>query len=124
TMEFCRHLSVTKAATYGIQYQLDDQSPYYRIVLPEDEFGEREFLSPKTLPKGVKLREVILPNSDRITGFGSTIVDFSPTGETGSHIVTLENEQDEIWSVKFQPLIGIASFTNGEAEFEQYRGGP
>ena len=123
TIELCRHQAVTRAATYGIAYDLDGRTPTYRLILPADEFGDREPLAPRTLPPGVFLRAVVLPNGNRVGVGGETQVDFSPTGEDGGHIVILENENEEVLSVKFLSMVGIASFSEGEASFEVYRGG-
>ena len=122
TIELGRHQSVTRAATYAIRYTLERDEHSYGLVLPEDEYGRAEALPPRALPKGVRIKEIILPDNHRTT-LGEVEVPFSPTGESGAHIVVLENEREELLSVKFQPLLGSATFEVGEAEFKEYHGG-
>ena len=121
TIELCRHQSVTKAATYGIRYELQGDSATYRIVLPLDELGDRLALANRTLPRGVLIKSIVLPDNDR-RSLGEVDIDFSPTGESGDHIVILKNEVEQTLSVQFTSLIGMATFSEGEAEFEEFQG--
>jgi type II secretory pathway pseudopilin PulG len=121
TMELCRHLSISRVATYGIRYDLGPPATY-RILLPPDEAEYREPLSARTLPRGITIDSIVLAGDDRIYQ-GAVDIDFSPTGEAGTHIVILRNEDDRVLSVKFLPLVGIASFVDDEAYFQEYHGG-
>ena len=121
TIELCRHQSVTKAATYGIRYELEGDSATYRIVLPLDELGDRQALARRTLPDGVLIKSIVLPNNERVT-LGEVEIDFSPTGESGDHIVILQNENEQVLSVRFASLMGMATFSEGEGEFEEFQG--
>ena len=126
TSELARHLAITRSALYSVLYELDPPGSrgraIYRILLPPGEDGQRDSLSGRVLPDGVAIRSVSVAGGSGASS-GEVLIDFSPTGEDGAHIVVLENEDGALLSVKFQPLVGIASFSEGEARFEEYRGG-
>lgn len=123
TIELCRHQSVTRAATYGLLYELEgDDTSTYRIILPEDDLGDRLPLAPRVLPEGIVLRAIVMPGNERMST-GQVEIDFSPTGELGDHIVILENEAEQVISVRFQALVGMATFSEGEGEFREFQGG-
>ena len=126
TMELCRHLAITKVATFGLRYDVEAPGgftrPAYTVLLPEDEDGKRESLTPKVLPDGVFIRAVLL-GSDAEVSSGEALVDFTSEGHGGAHIVVLENEAGHVISVKFQPLVGLATFYDEEVRFAEYRGG-
>lgn len=125
TMELARHMAITKVATYGIRYEVEPPGgftvPSYRLLLPADEAGDREALSRRRLPDGVFIRAVVLPGGEELST-GEAVIDFGSSGNDGAHVVILENEEGDVLSIKFQPLVGLATFYDEEVGFAEFRG--
>jgi prepilin-type N-terminal cleavage/methylation domain-containing protein len=127
TMEEVRSQAAWEGKTFSIVYDLDQQE--YWILMPQQlnnegnpTSEEREILSgiaEKPL-KGVKIESVILPDNEQVTS-GQVTIDVEQHGSTGSHIVCLINEEEEKLSVKFNALLGLVSFYNGEVKFTEYK---
>ncbi|MFH1423004.1 MAG: prepilin-type N-terminal cleavage/methylation domain-containing protein [Planctomycetota bacterium] len=126
TIEEVRSQAALESKTFSIVYNLDNQE--YWILLPQllDETGnpideEREILGGKAEKplKGVKITSVILPNNEEIQ-YGQVTIDVTPYGNTGSHIIYLENEDEELLSVKFNALLGTVTFYYREISFTDY----
>ena len=127
TIELCRSQSIITGKTYSIVYDLDENR--YWILLPEelDEFGEplddeREIMLPKkTLQRNVLIAEVLTPDNDSHTS-GQVQFDFSPFGNTGSHVALVRYDEEEelhIW-VRTNALLGFTTFHYNEVVFMEY----
>lgn len=130
TAESCRSQSVLTGETYSVVYDLDEQE--YWILLPqkydpetgEPEDTEREPLLPKRyLPRGVKLVGILTADNEEHSS-DQVQLDFSPFGNTGSHIVLLrygdeDKEGLKIW-VRVNALLGFSTFHYKETEFAEY----
>jgi len=127
TIESARSQSALTSKTYSIVYDIDEQE--YWILLPEEvnSFGElteeeRKIVLPKRrLPRGVKLVEVIMADNETNTS-GQVQFDFSPFGNTGSHITVVQygdEEEMRIW-IKTNALLGFTTFHSEELSFQEY----
>ena len=127
TIEECRSQSIVKGKTYSLVYDLDNQR--YWILMPEklDEFGEplddeREPVVPKKiLPKGIRIEEIITAD-DTNHSSGEMQFDLSPFGNTGSHVVVVQYQEEDdmrIW-VRTNALLGFTTFHYKETGFVQY----
>ncbi|TET32893.1 MAG: type II secretion system protein [Planctomycetota bacterium] len=107
-------------------YEMSEQQ--YWIEIPENDaesaysFGEGERIGVEKMPPGVEIVEVLRPDNDRM--LGQAKIEFTPTGESGSHIVHLrlrgEDYGDEdLLSVKFNSFSGLTSISEGHIEFER-----
>jgi hypothetical protein len=87
--------------------------------------AERQLNSKVELPTMVRIRRVVLPGGRPIDR-GAVDVIFSPMGNTGSHIVTLEGQGRDgrpiLLSLKFNAITGTIDFSDGEAEFQHHEG--
>lgn len=127
TVENCRSQSIITGETFSVVYDLDEQE--YGVLLPMqyDEWGEPEtderqpVLPRRRLPRSVRIVEVILPDNQS-HGDGQVQCDFSPFGNSGSHAVVVQYDEDEemrIW-VKTNALLGFTTFHYSEVRFAEY----
>ncbi len=129
TIEKCRSQSALKRKTYSLVYDLDEDS--YWILLPQelDEYGEpleterKPILPKRRLPSRVEMVEVVTADNESTTT-GQVQLDFSPFGNTGSHIVSLRygDEDDDklkIW-VRANAFLGFTTFHHQEIQFAEY----
>ena len=130
-IEELRALSIARGRPLGIRYTMYDDQNYYQIIPPApeefpDEPLEVRKLGVKTdLPDGVRFRRVTFP-SGRSVDRGVVNLLFSPMGNSGGHVVTLEgkarNGQPILLSVKFNAITGAIDFAEGEAAFDNFEG--
>jgi len=110
---------------YAIKYDLEDQLLY--IVLPPGEgepedldIEDREDLGSQDLPVGVEIVQIIFPDGySESRGFVYST--FDAYGNSGSHIVVLQNEEEEKIAVIFNAILGVVDYGPGEgASFPEY----
>lgn len=127
TVEYCRSQSALTGETYSLVYNMDEHQYWVLLPVKLDEYGqpteeEREPVLPARIPpRGVKIAEVTTSDNESHSG-GEIQVDFSPFGNTGSHIVLLQYEDDEkqkIW-VRVNSLLGFTTFHYNEIFFAEY----
>ncbi len=123
TIEQTRLMAVSRAEWIGIHYVFDppptaadaEPRPYYQIIAPgeyqDQPLEERPLLSKQELPPGVVLRHIVLA-SNQIIDVGTWDILFSPNGNTGSHIVELEGDEERVLSLKFNAITGLIDFYN------------
>jgi prepilin-type N-terminal cleavage/methylation domain-containing protein len=123
--EFARSSAIRQDKTFSIIYDIDENS--YCTLLPaeededgrliEDERGMAGGVMTK-LKYGVKLAEVLLPDGTEVTS-GKVQIDITPYGETGSHIVVLEREdnKDMRLYVRMDSYLGTTDFSVDELSF-------
>ncbi len=127
TIESIRSQSVLIGKTFSIVYDLEEQQ--YWILMPQelDEYGEptdneREIAGRKRdLPAGVEIVEVVSADNDSHKG-AEVQFDFSPFGNTGSHVVVVQYGEEEdmrIW-VRINALLGFTTFHYEEVGFVEY----
>ena len=116
-----RLMAVSRGEWMGIHYVLDpvptaddaEPPPFYQIIAPAEyphqPMDERPRMSKKELPANVRFRHLLLSSNQSIEG-GSWDVLFSPSGNTGSHIVVLDGEEERVQSLKFNAITGLIDF--------------
>ena len=121
TIEQTRLMAVSRGEWLGIHYVFDppptaedaEPPPYYQMIGPaeywDQPLDERPLLSKKELPTGVRFRHVLLPSNQAIQSDTWNIL-FSPTGNTGSHIVVLDGEAERVQTIKFNSITGLIDF--------------
>jgi prepilin-type N-terminal cleavage/methylation domain-containing protein len=130
-IEELRALAIATGRPLGIRYNMVEETHTWQIIPPAppeapDEPIENRRLGILTeLPTGVHFRRVSIPGVGAYDRRSVNIM-FSPMGNTGSHVVTLEGETKDgkpiILSVKFNAITGSIDFIDGEAEFEHHEG--
>jgi len=127
TIERCRSQSALTGETYSIVYDLDRMQYWVLLPVKLDEYGqpseeEREPIRPpRVLPNGVRIVNVITSDNESHDD-GEVQIDFSPFGNTGSHIVLLQYEENEklnIW-VRANAFLGFTTFHYKEIFFAEY----
>ena len=127
TIEHCRSQSALTGETYSIVYDLDQMRYWILLPVKMDEYGQpseedREPVRPpRLLPTGVKIVDVTTLDNENHTD-GEVQIDFSPFGNTGSHIVLIQyedNEELKIW-VRTNALLGFTTFHYKEIFFAEY----
>jgi prepilin-type N-terminal cleavage/methylation domain-containing protein len=124
-IEELRALAISRGQPMGIRYTMLDDPHFYQMIPPApDDFPEEPLearhLGVKTeLPSGVRFRSLSFPGGKAIDR-GVVNVLFSPMGNTGSHVLTLEGKKKDgspiLVSVKFNAITGAIDFVQGEAE--------
>lgn len=121
TIERIRLMAVSRGEWMGIHYVFEppptaddaEPRPYYQVIAPgeyaDQPLEERPLLSRKELPTGVRFRHVLLA-SNQAVDVGTWDILFSPSGNTGSHIVLLEGEDDRVQALKFNAVTGLIDF--------------
>ncbi len=127
TVDLCRSNAVSDAKTYAIRYELD-RGTYSVFGPPSDEpdeplgepgpFGTYQIGGPRRLPSGVRI-VAVKPDVTQTVSGGEMAVRFSPLGYEGSHVVVLENEKGERLSLKYNAMIGLTDYREGEVEFRR-----
>jgi prepilin-type N-terminal cleavage/methylation domain-containing protein len=124
TIEHTRLAAVSRGAWMGIHYVITpgtrDAStvPYYQVIPPPPEDNpyqapeDRELLSKQEIPQGVRIGRVILGGNQSVDR-GTLNILFSPMGNSGSHIVVLEDDGGRILSVKLNAITGLIDFVEG-----------
>jgi len=130
-IEELRAFAISRGKPLGIRYTLLDDPQYYQIIPPApedapDEPIENRRLDAKTeLPTGVRFRRISFPGT-RGSDRGVVNVLFSPMGNTGSHVATLEGASKDgtpiLISMKFNAITGTIDFSEGEGEFQTHEG--
>ncbi len=130
TIEQVRLMAVSRGEWMGIHYVLDpvptaddaEPPPFYQVIAPAEyphqPMDERPRMSKKELPANVRFRHLLLSSNQSIEG-GSWDVLFSPSGNTGSHIVALEGEEERVKYLKFNAITGLIDFFDEEVAFRQ-----
>jgi len=127
TIEHVRSQSALTGETYSIVYELDKKQYWILLPVKMDEYGQpseedREPVRPpRLLPSGVKIVDIITSDNESHAD-GEVQIDFSPFGNTGSHIVLLQYEDKEelkIW-VRTNALLGFTTFHYNEMLFAEY----
>jgi prepilin-type N-terminal cleavage/methylation domain-containing protein len=127
TIEHCRSQSALTGETYSIVYDLDRMQYWVLLPVKLDEYGQpseedREPIRPpRVLPSGVRIVDVITSDNENHSD-GEVQIDFSPFGNTGSHIVLLQYEEKEelnIW-VRTNAFLGFTTFHYKEIFFAEY----
>ena len=121
-IDMARSASIGRGVRVALFYRIDDGT--YQLFAPgleEDGPGEGPWDlhpvgPPEELPKGVRFRGIQPMGIDYMDS-GELAVRFDPLAIDGSHIVVLENDQGTIVSVKYNAIIGISDFVDGEAQF-------
>ncbi len=121
TIEQTRLMAVSRAEWMGIHYVFDppptaadaEPRPYYQIIAPgeyqDQPLEERPLLSKQELPHGVVFRHILLASNQAID-VGTWDILFSPNGNTGSHIVVFDGEEERVQSLKFNAITGLIDF--------------
>ncbi len=121
TIEQTRLMAVSRAEWIGIHYVFDppptaadaEPRPYYQIIAPgeyqDQPLEERPLLSKQELPPGVDFRHILLASNQAID-VGTWDILFSPNGNTGSHIVVLDGDEERVQSLKFNAITGLIDF--------------
>ncbi len=126
-IEEIRAIAIARGLPMGIRYNLSDPQSYQIIPPASDDYPDepieiRKLGTPSNLPDGVFIRKVSFPSAGSADR-GSVNVIFSPMGNTGSHVVTLEGKSKEgqpiVLSLKFNAITGTVDFAQGEAEIQQ-----
>lgn len=128
-IELARGNAASRGRVYAIRYDLE-AGTYQLFGPPPRELAEQDptgtggpgpwGLYPglrKSLGRGIRFRAIQPMGLDLQQG-GELAVRFDPLAIEGSHIVYLENEDGEVYSVKYNALTGLADFSPGEAVFE------
>ncbi len=128
-IEELRALAISRGRPMGIRYTLHDDTNYYQIIPPApDDYPDEPIESRKLglaheLPKTVRFRRIVFPGGS-VVDRGAVNILFSPMGNTGSHIVTLEGVsrggEPILISMKFNAITGTLDFLTGEAVFEHH----
>jgi prepilin-type N-terminal cleavage/methylation domain-containing protein len=128
-IEMARGNAASRGRIYAIRYDLEAGT--YQLFGPpprEDEEADPEGrngpgpwgLYPgirKSLKRGVRFAGIQPMGLDLQQG-GELAVRFDPLAIEGSHIVYLENDDGQLYSVKYNALTGLADYIRGEAVFE------
>jgi prepilin-type N-terminal cleavage/methylation domain-containing protein len=124
-IEELRALAISSGKPLGIRYGFLDEPNFYQLIPPApDEYPDQPIesrrLGIKTeLPSGVRFRRLVFPGG-RPLDRGAVGVIFSPMGNSGSHVITLEGKKRDgtpiLLSVKFNAITGTIDFVEGEAE--------
>lgn len=121
TIEQTRLMAVSRAEWMGIHYVFDppptaddpEPRPYYQVIAPgeyqDQPLEERPLLSKQVLPPGVRFRHLLLAGNQAIDT-GTWDILFSPTGNTGSHIVVLEGDEERVQALRFSAITGLIDF--------------
>ncbi len=121
TIEQIRLMAVSRAEWMGIHYVFDppptaddpEPRPYYQVIAPgeyqDQPLEERPLLTKQVLPTGVRFRHVLLASNQAIDA-GAWDILLSPTGNTGSHIVVLEGDEERVQTLKFSAITGLIDF--------------
>ena len=121
TIEQTRLIAVSRSEWMGIHYVFDppptaadaEPRPYYQIIAPgeyqDQPLEERPLLSKQELPPGVFFRHILLASNQAID-VGTWDILFSPNGNTGSHIVVFDGEEERVQSLKFNAITGLIDF--------------
>ena len=130
-LESIRLAAITRQRWMGMRYVLEPtlrDLPYYQVVPPAPDdnphqaIEDRELRTPTEFEYGVRITRVLFSGNDAIDG-GECIVLFSPNGNTGSHIVMLEDASGRKASLKFNCMTGIMEFAETDelrfAHFEE-----
>lgn len=125
-IDIARGSAAAKNRRYAILYEVSNGR--YRLFGPpgQDEGMEGQGPGPKgtypkgaarTLPGGVRFRR-IQPLGLRPFDSGELAVFFDPLSLDGSHIVYIEGDGGKLWSIKYNALLGVADYAEGESQFE------
>ncbi len=130
-IEELRALAIANGRPLGIRYTLNDNPHFYQIVppapedAPEEPIESRKAGQKNELPETVRFRRILFPGGGSVDR-GTVNVIFSPLGNSGSHVATLEGRgrdgQPILISVKFNAITGSIDFVEGEAGFQHYEG--
>jgi len=128
-IEELRAIAISRGRPMGIRYTLLDDANYYQIIppapedYPEEPIESRKLGIAIELPKAVRFRHILFPGGGTVDR-GTINVLFSPMGNTGSHIVTLEGTSRKgepiLLSLKFNAITGTIEFYKGEVNFEHH----
>ena len=129
-LESTRIAAITRERRMGIRYVLnpiqEQAPPYYQVIPPapdDDPFqpvNERALHTPIELPTGVRIVQIVLSNG-QIVNDGVFDIFFSPTGNTGSHIVVLEGPKELRASLKLNCTTGVLEYIeNDEVTWAHY----
>jgi len=122
--EYARSSAIAQNKTFSIVYDLDENLYYILLPAEQDEDGyieeERQMAGgvPTEFRHGVHLVSVLLPDGEEITS-GKVQVDISPYGDTGSHIVVLQHEDDDerLLYLYMDSYLGTTKFSTEELSF-------
>jgi len=128
-IEELRAIAISTGRPLGIRYTLLDDQNYYQMIPPASEeypdqpIEDRKLGLKTDLPAGVRFRRITFPGG-RSLERGAVNVVFSPMGNTGSHVATIEGKAKEsssiLLSVKFNAITATIDFAEGEAGFETH----
>ncbi len=133
-IEEIRAIAINRGRPMGIRYTmgLGEDPSFYRLIppapddYPDQPIEDREPGMKHELPLGVRFRQVGFSSGRAVKAPGSVVIIFSPMGNTGSHVVTLEGTGKDgnpvLLSVKFNAVTGLIDFQEGEAEFQHHEG--
>lgn len=120
-----RSMASATGKTFAMHYDLERRK-FWMIMPPEPEddpemdIEERPRGTVIELPTGVKFQEILLPDGSGIAS-GELDVVLDGLGSEGSHIIYLQNEDDQMISVKFNALLGYVDYFSEPVEFERYQ---
>lgn len=131
-IEELRALAIATGKPLGIRYTFnasETEQDYFQMIPPApDEFPDEPIESRKMgiseqLPVGVRFGKITFPGGSSVDQ-GQVDILFSPMGNTGSHVVTLQGHSSEdrpiVISLKFNAITGTLDFSEGEAGFETH----
>jgi prepilin-type N-terminal cleavage/methylation domain-containing protein len=131
TLEHVRLMAISRGLWMGVHYVLtpgptEKSTSYYQIIppAPDDDPDQpvenREYLSKQYLPTGVHIARVLLAGN-QVVDRGAINVLFSPMGNSGSHIVVLEDDANRGLSLKLNAITGGIDFIEGAgATFQHF----
>ena len=129
-VEELRALAVSVGRPLGLRYLFTDEIHGYQLIppapeeFPDEPLESRELGVKTDLPHGVRIRQIVLPGGRAAKPPGAISCIFSPMGNTGSHVVTLETDgkggQQLVLSMKFNAITGAIDFVDGETDFQHH----
>ena len=130
-IEFQRMVAVSRGSWTGIRYHIEDHTGNSSwqtlgpapLDYPEEPIADRSPSPRKELESGVRLVAVRMRGTGDVVDSGSTDVYFSPTGTTGSHVITVATQDGRMFTLSFNAITGGIDFYEGEGvDFEDFEG--
>ncbi len=133
-IEEIRGIAINRGRPMGIRYSmgLGEDPSFYQLIppapdeYPDEPIENRQLGVKNVLPTGVRFRQIAFSSGRAVKAPGVVIILFSPMGNTGSHVVTLEGTGKDgnpiVLSVKFNAVTGLIDFYEGETEFQHHEG--
>ncbi len=130
-IEELRALAIATGRPLGIRYNMGDEPHSWQLIppapddAPEEPIESRKLGIATELPTGVHFRRISIPGVGAFERRSVNVI-FSPMGNTGSHVLTLEGQAKDgspiVLSVKFNAITGSVDFVDGDAEFQHHEG--